>query len=247
MMMVPIQDFFLHVYPDVVGCPESYIKDAIRSAVIEFCDKSMAYQQVYVCADLEEKEAKYALNYISSDLTIAQPLSVIIADCGTDEHEQTEHSVYKVLTKTNEQDLDTLEPNWRLKEAEVPSRFFFEMPNVIRLVERPTVSIPDGLHVRVAARPSRTAQQFPTFLFNEWLDTIVDGALYRLHSMSNKSWARPEMVNYYLRRFRAGISRAKSKFYKSHTWQSKSVLPVSFGETGAFNERASNTNTNWFI
>ena len=245
--MIPISDFFLHVYPDVVGCPESYVKDAIRGSVIEFCDKSLAYEQVYVCADLEAGQPKYALNYISADLTIAQPLTVIIADCPTAEDVDKDH-VYKALTKTNEQDLDTLEPNWRLSEAEVPSRFFFEMPNVVRLVERPTKSIPNGLHIRVAARPSRTADTLPTFLYNEWLDTIVDGALYRLHSMSGKSWARPEMVNYYLRRFRAGISRAKSKFYKSHVWQSKSVLPVRLADRVAYNQRPQNSasSTSWF-
>ena len=50
--MIPISDFFLHVYPDVIGCPEAYVKDAIRGSIIEFCDRSMAYQQVYVCADI---------------------------------------------------------------------------------------------------------------------------------------------------------------------------------------------------
>lgn len=243
--MIPIADFFLHVYPDVIGCPESYINDAIRGSVIEFCDKAMAYQQVYVCASIEEGEAKYAVNYISADLTAAQPLTVVITD-GAD----PDNCVYKVLTKTNEQDLDTLEPNWRLLEAEYPSRFFFEMPNVIRLVERPTKSIINGLHIRVAARPSRDASTFPTFLYNEWLDTIVDGALYRLHSMSGRSWARPEMVNYYLRRFRAGISRAKSKFYKSYVAQSKSVLPVmTLGESRPFQIRGNAPTANvraWF-
>ena len=246
--MIPISDFFLHVYPDVVGCPEAYIKDAIRASVIEFCDKSMAYEQIYVCSDLKKGQSKYALNYISSGLTIAQPLTVIIANCGDDSAEKEQ--VYKVLTKTNEQDLDTLSPDWRLQEAEVPSHYFFEMPNVIRLVERPTQSIANGLHIRVAARPSRTADTLPTFLYNEWLDTIVDGALYRLHSMSDKSWARPEMVNYYLRRFRAGISRAKSKFYKSHVVQSKGILPVvTLGEMRPFNQRqaASNSLRTWFV
>lgn len=242
--MIPISDFFLHVYPDVIGCPEAYVKDAIRGSIIEFCDRSMAYQQVYVCADILADEPKYALNYISADLTVAQPLTVIIAY--TDP--ETEQEVYKVLEKTNEQDLDTLDPAWRTQTADVPSRYFFEMPNVIRLVERPTKDIPQGLHVRVAAKPSRSTNSVPTFLFNEWLDTIVDGALYRLHAMSGKSWSRPEMVSYYIRKFTAGISRAKSKFYKSHVAQSKSVLPVSFvgNNKTSFNQRHTARMLNWF-
>lgn len=219
MSMIPLQDFFLHVYPDVIGCPEVYVKDAIISSIVEFTDKSLAWQEVYICADIEEGESKYALN-ITGDLTIAQPLTVIIDNCS-----DPDDTVYKVLSKQNSQDLDSYQPKWRSILSEVPDRYVMEMPNVIRLVGIPTKSMPNSLHIRVAAKPSRTATSVPEFLMTEWLDTIIAGSLYRLHSMSGKSWARPEMVNYYYRKFREGISRAKSKFYKNSAYQSKTFLP----------------------
>ena len=54
----------------------------------------------------------------------------------------------------------------------------------------------------------------------------MGGALAYLHSLSSRVWAKANLVNYYIRKFRAGISRAKSKAYKSWVAQSKTMLPL---------------------
>ena len=65
-------------------------------------------------------------------------------------------------------------------------------------------------------------------MYDDWAEEIAAGALSRIHAMLGRVWANPQMVSYYKSIFRAGISRAKSKMYKSYIAQSKTMLPKMF-------------------
>ena len=119
-------------------------------------------------------------------------------------------------------------PNWKDLKEETPKYYFLAFDDIVRLVGTPTKSFSNALSADVALKPSREAEKCPEFIFNDWAETIAAGALSRLHAMAGKIWANPELVNYYSKIFREGISRARSKSAKSWLQESKTMLPVNF-------------------
>lgn len=214
------EDFFKYVRPDVHGCPVAMVKEALRNACIEFCEKSLIWQQEIYCGDLVKDEPKYGINIVNKDATIVMPVTVTIRDTVEGQLRQFQ------VEKTNRQDLDSYSPDWRLRKDKYPKYFYMESPNVMHLVGVPMEDIPEALHMLAAVKPTREADEIPKFLYTDWAETIASGALAYLHSLSGRVWSKPNLVNYYIRKFRAGISRAKSKAYKSWVAQSKTMLPL---------------------
>lgn len=219
------EDFFKFVRPDVQGCPVAMVREAIRNACIEFCEKSLIWQQEIYCGDLVEGERKYGINTIGDDATLVMPVTVTV-------REEVDGTINQYpVQKTSRSDLDALSPQWRLRQDKYPKFFYMESPNVLCFVGEPTDTIPDAIHMLAAVKPTRDADEIPQFLLTDWAETIAAGALSYLHSLQGKVWSKSNLVNYYIRKFRAGVSRAKSKAYKSWVAQSKTMLPVYFNSS----------------
>lgn len=218
--MAKWEDFYKYVRLDVQGCPIDIVKDSIRDACIEFCEKSLIWQQERLCGDLVKDEHQYAYNTWGKDSTMVEPVTVIIRD-----KDLNGNLVQYPVAKTNRYDLDALYPQWRLKKDKYPKFFYMEDPNVICFVGTPSEDIVDAIHILAAVKPTRDSDELPDFLLRDWAEVIASGALSKLHSMVGKVWAKPNLTNFYIRKFTAGISRAKSKTYKSWVAQSKTMLP----------------------
>lgn len=208
------KDFHELVLPNVQGCPVGIINSAIRAACIEFCEKSMLWQQESSKADIIAGESRYGFA-APTGARVYQPTFVSLNDVP--------------LVQTNLQDLDDLSPAWRTLEAETPTHYFMDSESSIRLVGIPKEDIPASLEVHVALKPARSSDGCPDFILEDWADVVASGALSRLHAMVGRVWTEKELVNYHNKLFRAGISRAKVKAFKSRQRTSKFVLPVSFG------------------
>ena len=213
--MATWKDFHEFVLPNVQGCPVGMINSAIRAACIEFCEKSLLWQQESSKADIVAGESRYGFAS-PVGARVSQPTFVSIDDVP--------------LVQTNLQDLDDLNPSWRTLTMKTPTHYFMDTESSIRLVGTPEVDIPASLEVHVALKPSRMSDNCPDFILEDWADTIASGALTRLHAMVGRVWSEKELVNYHQKQFRSGISRAKVKAFKSRQRTSKFVLPVSFGD-----------------
>ena len=221
--LAPWENFYSFVRPMAQECPIGIIDAAIRAACIEFCQKTLIWTREAACGDVIKGARVYKYNNKNDGVSIVMPIACII-------REMTDESIiHHVLEPTNRQDLDTWEPGWRLKEARVPTKFFMIDSNSVCLVEKPTESFDDGLHLLCAVKPNRHSDGVAEFIFEDWAEDIAYGALARIHAMVGRVWANPQLVSHYQSKFRAAISRAKSKFYKSYIAQSKTMLPVSFG------------------
>lgn len=216
--LVPWEQFYNLVRPMAQDCPVGIVDAAIRAACIEFCQKSLIWSREAACGSIVAGERIYQYNNENDQVSIVMPICCIINKDDTD----------TVLTPTNRHDLDYYEPQWRKLENKMPSRYFMLDSNTICLVEKPTENIPSGLHLLCAIKPNRKSEGVPAFLYDDWAEEIAAGALARIHAMLGRVWANPQMVAYYKSTFRAGISRAKSKMYKSYIAQSKTMLPKIF-------------------
>jgi hypothetical protein len=204
--MVNWEAFHEYIMPSVQGCPVSQVNSALRSACIEFCEKTNIWKQDSAPSDVVKGWSKY---------TFAPPSNAKV--CTVSRLEVLDSEVQP----TTYDYLELYRPDWRKEESSTPSTYFFETDDTIQLVGTPTEDIPNGLRAVVSLKPTRTALGCPTFLYTDWAETLAAGTLMRLCAIQGKAWSKPDMVSYYTKLFRDGISRARSKSAKS--WQKTSL------------------------
>ena len=215
MASIDYRMFHEFVMPNVQGCPVGIATSAIRSAVIEFCEASKLS----------------TLNAEKRGLLAGQARYSFAAPAGTKVVEVVYASLNdKSLIKTTLDDLDELYDGWRDLISEFPTMYFMDTAETIRVVGTPMNDVPDRLEVQVARKPARSSNTCPDFIFENWAEVIAHGALSRLHAMSGKTWADTGMVAYHRRKFRDGLSRAKSKALRSRQSVPRRIIPRNFGE-----------------
>lgn len=225
--MVPWEAFHSLVKPMAQECPTPIIDAAIKAACIEFCWKTLIWNMETLCGSLEENDRVYKYNNSKDDVSNVMPICCILR-----EYNEDGTHIDHVAHQTNLQDLDTYDPQWRNKTAKIPTKFYMKDPNTVVFVEKPKDIGNVMIHMLCAVKPNRKARGVAEFIYEDWAEEIASGALARLHAMAGRVWANPQLVSFHQSKFRAGISRAKSKMYKSHVTQSKTMLPVEFGNIG---------------
>lgn len=96
--------------------------------------------------------------------------------------------------------------DWKTKQGEVLC--FMELtPGVIDLLRVPDAD--GGFEYAVVCSPADDAASLPDVLFHNHYDTILHGALWRLHAMLEKPWASATAAVYHQGRFFAGVNQAR--------------------------------------
>lgn len=199
--MAAYDDFMPYVLPEVPGAPEPIVTQHIRSACIDFCEKSLILTRDHDPITLVEKIVDYDL----------EP--------------PTGYIVVKVMKAWLEnQELTPLAPDF-VREASVYNRLFSsyesapDRPRAYLQKDERSISVwgvPDknyanGLTLRVALKPSRASTTIENVVFEDYAEVIAHGALYRLMISPGKSYTNPEMAAVHKNLFDQGINVARQR------------------------------------
>lgn len=181
----------------VVGCPDSLIESSIRSAAIEFCEKSGAYQ------------------------TQLDPITTIPKIYEYDLDTPRGTAIHKVMWVTHlGKDLEPIsttlleqrEPKWRSEDNySVPKYFVKQNSSSVWLVPVPNIRESQSTIVRVQLKPTHTSTACDDSVMSEYRDTIVNGAIFRLLRIPNKDWSDLAGAQVYAALFGDGIDQAKRR------------------------------------
>ena len=183
------------ILPYVPNCPDSLIESTLRSACIEFAERSKAY--VYDLDPITSISGVYEYEF-------DQP-------SGTD--------VHAILWMTYDgDDLDPISPrslelnysDWRNKTS-VPQVYLQKNPSTFWVIPVPGSAVTNGIQLSVALKPSRTTSNIDTTFSNSYRDGIVYGTLYRLMRIPAKDWTDPAAAADYLGLFNQEIVQAELK------------------------------------
>ena len=224
--MVTWDAFYEYVFPSVQGCPTSIVKHALRSACIDFCARTLIWKQDSVLNDVLAGQDLYTFAP-PTGAKVVTPYRVAIKD--TETGKDKELAAYSLET------LESFCPSWREDTSEHPDKYLLITDDTIRLIGAPVKDLLEALSAGVALKPSRDAEDCPSFIYEDWAETVAAGALAKLHASKEKVWAIPELVSYYTKLYRDGISRARSKATKSGLRESKDILPVQFSNLKGYN------------
>jgi len=183
------------VLPYVPGCPDTLVENHLRSATIDFAERSKAY-----VLDLD-------------------PITTVSGVYEYDFDQPSGTEVHQILWMTYDgNDMDPISPrslelnypDWRDRTSR-PHVYLQKTPSTFWVVPVPQTTLTNGLITSVALKPTRTTTNIDTTFSNSYRDGIIYGALYRLLRIPGKDWSDPYAANDYLSMFSQEVKQAELK------------------------------------
>jgi hypothetical protein len=229
---VSIDKFVDNVRPDVRGCPDPAIENAVRDSIVEFCNKTWIVQREFVYNSTtidtatELMDAPY-LEFDGVQPTVPdvgmRPL-IVLAAFATKEDDE-DYAELKLMSKYTV----AKKPYayWTTQTtAGLPTHYYPIATDGIRV--HPVPSIDYYLILRAAFKPKPDAMEFEENLYDDWVEEIASGAKCRLFSMPNASWTDYNIAAYEKIKFKTGIGRARIMVNNAFANPGLSVVTRSF-------------------
>lgn len=182
-----LDDALRYVTPYVPGAPDPAVIQHLRDKAIEFCARTLVWQgpleNVLTVANTAEYEFK-----LPDDSALVKVLSWSIEDRG-----QWVSPAYarKLQGESSDADLAWTE-------------------NMLTFHVNPTPEEAGKVMSIIAAlKPTMTATEIPTFIYDQHIRAIADGAIGTLSAMK-QPWQDMAQAAFYMERFDRAVSRAAS-------------------------------------
>ena len=209
--MVNLKDFFPRLIPHVLGCPEPLAQQALLDAAIAFCDQSLV-----VTTTLDPITVPVGIANVELDTPTSTTVSQVL-NCWFD-HQLLHAAPYAQAT------------GLYLPDG-APREYFGERVDEVfnlHLLPAPDKVVRNGLVVRVALRPTRTATQVHDILFDRFADAIVYGAAARLMAISDQPFTDDAKSLAYERMARSRAVAARADMLQGQVQSSMRVTMRAF-------------------
>jgi hypothetical protein len=212
-MNVSIDDFVDNVRPDVPGCPDPAIENAVRDTIVEFCHKTWILQRefVYNSTVIDAYDELSNAPYLEFDgvrpiVPDVAMRPVVVLDVFVTKAEDEDYVPLTLMDKRH-----TARRPYAYWESQtttgLPTNYFAVATDAIRVY--PVPSIDYYLTLRVAFKPKPLATEFDENLYDDWLEEISSGTKCRLFEMPKKGWTDYNVAAYEKIKFKTGIGRAR--------------------------------------
>ena len=195
-MAKALTTFLPQIQPHVPGCPESVILEAIRNACIRFCTDTWLVREDIAAQDVTAAQDEYQITASTDNESIGL-ISFL--------HDKLE------LGQKTEEELDIIDSGWRTADPGVATYVMLPLPDLVKLNRVPAETITAGMIMRIATRPTDTADDVDDLLFNDWRKAIKYGALEELYEIPKKGWSDMKMSLWYGKRFNFQIQSGKAR------------------------------------
>ena len=206
--MASYDAFLPYVLPDTPGCPEIAAIQAIRSATIDFCERSLILQRDHDPVTIVKGIVDYDF-----DPPIANTLvtKLMRAWFERDEVEVVAPDMVGDVTVYNSLFADANPMTGKTKQIiQKDERTFSVLP-------KPDKTYQNALTMRVALKPTRASTTCEDVLFEDYAEFIAHGAKARLCMTPGKPYTNPEVAALGNVMFTQGVNRALQRAVRGHT------------------------------
>lgn len=193
-MSVTYTQFFSEVVPYVNDVPDLVAENAVRNACIEFCEKSLYWQDTVRSQDLVSGTSDYTFT-LPADTAVAH-----VVDAWADSR--------RLIPASEEMLSNIFMFDWHEREG-APQYYTQITQTGFTVVPTPNYDVTSGLSVIVALKPTRSSTSTDSVLLDRWAEVIGYGARSRLHAMPNQAFTEPTLAATYRAMFLAGINQAR--------------------------------------
>jgi len=231
-MTISIDDFVDNVRADVPGCPDPAIENALRDAIVEFCNKTWIIQREFVYnSTVTDAYTELAVSpYLEFDgvrPTIPDVGMRPVVVLGAYVTEDADEDYIPLTLMSKHETITRPYAYWESQTTDgLPTHYFAVASDAIRVYPTPTIDY--YLILRAAFKPKPLATQFDENLYDDWLEEISSGTKCRLFEMPNKPWTNYEISAYERTKFKTGIGRARMTVMNSFSNARLSIVTRSF-------------------
>lgn len=205
--MKDLSVFLNDVMPDVPGCTVELATNAIRHSCIDFCEKSLILQRdhdpVTVVAGIVDYDFEPPTGYLVVKIMKAWYKSQPLTPKAPDEINDAE--VYnRLFAGAN-------------KDGKDPTTILQKDERTFSLYGIPAVTVPNGLTMRVALKPSRSATTVDDVLYEDYVEGIAAGAKYRLMVSPGKPYTNPQLAAAHMDLYRQSTNVARQRAMRGWT------------------------------
>lgn len=185
--------------PDVLSmvpaCPEVTAERAIRSAVIDICEKTDVYQEQLDPITAVKGIFEYDLEPPTG--TVVHRIVWVTYDG-------------KPLEPVSTGLLEQRKENWR-NSSGTPEYFVKQNLTQFYLVPIPAETLSQGVQIRVALKPTHTSTACNDTVMTDYRDTIINGALFRLTRMPAQDFTDFNAAGVYNTLYNEGLVYAERR------------------------------------
>lgn len=194
--MTPWSAFYDLLAPEVPGCPQVAQTLSLRRAAIAFCEQSLVWQESHNPISVETGTAEY--DYVPPDQAVVH--TAVYAQFEGEELEIAGESDIRIK-------------DWR--EQTGTPLYLLGGATALTLVPEPDA---DGtLTLLVVLKPTPGATDIADFLYNEYREPIVHGALSRLLLSPKKPYTDAGLASYHQHQFQVQTAAAGMRVARNYT------------------------------
>ena len=210
-----LDDFFPYILPEVLGCPDPVLRNALRLTAFDFCNRTHSWTE------------------ISDPLPLIDGVKDYDLDVPFGAYAQTVRDVWlgsRRLEPATMAQLQAVLPNWPTAESSEPTYYNLSAERgVLRVYPTPVNVGTQALVCRTVFVPTSAATVLPDFLGQDQLEVIAAGTKYRLMLMPGVTWSNPELGAFYKTQFDAGVTDSQAEEAHDRVPGSMTVPARSFG------------------
>lgn len=179
------------------GCSNLLAIDKLREATIEFCRRTQRYRKSFTTTSVADS-GKYSI-------TSFLPVGTKLWDVLNVTYDSSEPLPYRSLDKLNAET-----PDWSV-DSGTPELYTMEDFSSFTLVDKPSASAVT-IGFTLALLPSQDATAIDDDIAEQYRETLLSGAKYRLLLMNGQDWSNPNLAAVYKRDFETAVGRASLRF-----------------------------------
>ena len=216
MSEVSYEVFLPEVMPFVRDVPEIVAIQAVRNAVIEFCEETHYIQENLDPMMGLKGEGLYQLDAISNNYKVVEIMQAYYGD--------------QLLIPKSQEELNQIyrTSNWEELDGN-PYYYFRTKSNEMRLVTKPILTEANKLKVKAALAPKRSSTTITDELYERFLEQIAMGARARLYNTPDQPYYDPAAAGVYTKRFNDIMAEVRTRVYKGLTRASARIEFQRFG------------------
>jgi len=201
-----IESLVPKVKREVPSCPSFIAIEELRNTIIDFCINTDIY-----LADLSLFQTVTGINeYESADLDIPVGAELNhILDYFCEVGESTAQLSEKNLTRLEPKSLIGKPSLFDLYGKGKPK--YYSQKDQETILIAPTPNENYSLYALYSLKPTATATTIPNIIVNEYQETIIHGALYRLQMMKDSPWSDVQAADLNKRMYDKGEAQAVRK------------------------------------
>lgn len=208
--MTAIDTFYNQVRPEVRGCSEPMMGNAVLNSAVEFCKETGCWQETLADITLVDGTKTY---------TPTPPAGGLVFEIV-----RALHDSRQIFPRT-EEEMDFESPGWEETTSNFATHYVQENPRTLRVFPFPDSAVTGVLKVKAVIIPdiAYATPAVPDFVAQDHVEAIAAGAKWKLMAMPGMVWSNAEMAGYYEAMFVRAKTDTRIRMLKA--FSNKSLKP----------------------